>query len=217
MELSPQFYVVALLHEYLAQDVYVADFVRDQLITNDQKDEITKTFRKIPKRWRDLETDYDKLLNFSALDWYNENEVENSFPRIRRAMFDLMLGDETRRIHLNRYEEVHTIRTIIHQFYTSQGELLHPRCEQGTLWWDEIKVDTTPRKHWVSPELAKDKSLGQLVRSWSCDNYWLQQWLRGYERAGMLKNNRLEQDVGVFSESSAVAIMDFAKVWPSRR
>ena len=215
MEMSPQFYVAALLHKYLAQHVYVADFVRDQLLTNEQKDEVTEAFRKIKKPWRDLETDYDRLLNFSALDWYDENEVENSFPRVRRAIFDLMLGDETRRIQLNRYQEVHTIRTIVHEFYVSQGDFLNPRCDQGTLWWDEINAGTAPRKHWVSPELAKDRSLGELVHSWSDDSYWLQQWLRGYEWAGILKNNRLEQDIGVFSETSAVAIMDFAKVWPS--
>ena len=217
MEISPQFYVAALLHEYLAQDVYVAEPVRAQLLTNEQKDGLTEALRKIRKAWRDLETDYDRLLNFSALDWSDVNEVENSLPRVRRAMFDLMLGDETRRIQLNRYQEVHAIRNLIHAFYVAHGDFLHPRCEQGTLWWDEIKVDDTPRKRWVSLELARDRSLGELVCSWSTDNYWLQRWLRDYERAGILKNNPLEEDDGVFSQTSAVAIMDFAKVRPSRR
>lgn len=217
MEISPQFYVAALLHQYLAQDVFVADPVRVQLMTNEQKDGMTQALRKIGKAWRDLDTDYDRLLNFSALDWSDVNEVENSLPRVRRAMFDLMLGDETRRIQLNRYQEVHAIRNLIHAFYVAHGEFLHPRCEQGTLWWDEIKADETPRKPWVSLELARDRSLGELVYSWSTDNGWLQRWLRNYERAGILKNNRPEEDFGVFSETSAVAIMDFAKVWPSRR
>jgi hypothetical protein len=212
MELSPQFHTAGLLDQYLAQDTFVADFVRDQLITNTQQDYITEAFRKLLKHWRDLETDYDRFANFSGLNWYDEEEAYRAMARVRNAMFDLMLGDETRRINLNRYQEVHAVRNIVHEFFVEQGQHLHPRCEHGSLWWDEIKPDGSPRKQWVSPDLAANAEFGELVFSWSADSFGLQRWLRDYEHKGLLKNNPLEEDAGIFSGSSAAAIMAFAKV-----
>jgi hypothetical protein len=212
MEFSPQFHVAGLLHEYLEQDTFVPGFVREQLITNEQKDKITEALRKVRKEWRSLDTNYDRFANFSSLDWYDENEVDQVTPMIRRAMFDLMLGDETRRIHLNRYQEVHTVRDLIHAFFVGHIKFLHPRCEQESLWWDEIQPDNSPRKPWVSPDVAGNVNFSKLVFSWSTDSSQLQQWLRDYEQKGILKNNRLEGDVGVFSGDSAAAIVGFAKV-----
>ena len=212
MELSPQFHVAGLLHDYLAQDFLAVDFVRDQILTNTQKDAITEALRKVGKNWRDLVTDYDRFANFSGLDWGNQNEIDRVMPWIRSALFDLTLADETRRIHLNRYQEIHTVRNVIHAFFVDHVNFLHARCEPGSLWWDEIKLGDSPRKQWVSPHLASSKDLGKLVFSWSTDSLELQRWLRDYERWGLLRNNRREQSVGVFSGNSAAAIMSFAKV-----
>jgi hypothetical protein len=212
MEFSPRFHLAGLLHEYLAQDAFVPSFVREQLTTNEQKDQITDALRKVGKKWRSLDTDYDRFVNFSGVDWSDANEVDKAMPMIRRAMFDLMLGDETRRIHLNRYQEVHAVRNLIHAFFVGHVEFLHPRCEQGSLWWDEIKPESSARKQWVSPGLAGNDIFSTLVFSWLADNFQLQRWLRAYEHTGILKNNRPQDDVGVFSEDSAVAIMGFAKV-----
>lgn len=212
MELSPQFYVAGLLHEYLSQDTFVPGYVRKQLLTNIEHDAISEAFRKVKKRWRDLETDYDRFVNFSGLDWRDEDDTHDAIPLLRTAMFDLMLGDETRRINLNRYQEVHVVRNIVHGLLVELADLLHPRCEHGSLWWDEIKLDDSPRKQWVSQELAADPRFGELVSSWSMDSFRLRVWLRDYERRSVLKNNPQEEEEGIFSESSAIAIMAFAKV-----
>lgn len=213
MELSPQFQTAGLLHKYLSQDTFVAEHVRKQLMTSVQHDAIAEAFRKVKKHWRDLETDYDRFVNFSGLDWYeDEDESWAALSAARRAMFDLMLGDETRRVNLNRHQEVHVVRNAVHAFVVEYGELLHPRCEHGSLWWDETKPDGSPRKRWVSPDLAANALFGELVCSWSADSLQLQQWLKDYEWRGLLKNNSREEDEGVFSEDSAAAIMVFAKV-----
>ena len=115
MEWSTDVYLVALLQQYLTPEVSVADFVHEQLITDKQKDELTVAIRQVTKLWRTISTPYDVFLNYTCLDWANEEDVDQIIPMVRRGMFDLMLGDQIRRMLLNQYEEVRNIRSCIEE------------------------------------------------------------------------------------------------------
>ena len=212
MEWSTDLYHVAQLEEYLVPEVWVADFVRDQLITNDQKDAMTVAICQVTKLWRTITEPYDVFVNYTCLDWTKEQDVDEVFGMIRRGMFDLMLGDRMRRTLVNRYEEVRVVRSRFEDFILFHGALLKSHCKEPSLWWDSIGIKKGPLKAWVSGDLAGDKDFTEVVASWLEDGRRMQNWLRDYEEKGILANNPSLEDERVFSEEMAIEIMKFAKV-----
>jgi len=212
MEWSTDLYHASLLEEYLTPEVWVADFVRDQLITDDQKDAITVAIRQVKKLWRTITAPYDVFVNYTCLDWTKEEDVDEVIPVIRRGMFDLMLGDRMRRMLVNQYEEVQVVRSRFEDFILVHGALLKSRCKEPSLWWDDVGVKKGPLKTWVSRDLAGDSDFTEVVVSWLEDGKRVQNWLRDYEEKGILANNPSLEDERVFSEEMAIEIMKFAKV-----
>jgi hypothetical protein len=190
----------------------VPDFVRDQLFTDDQKDEMTVSLRQIMKLWRTISTPFDAFVNYTGLDWADNDRVCDVLVKLREGMFDLMLGDRTRRVLLNQYEEVHVIRERFEDFISARESYLEPRCTDVSLWWDTFDVDSSPRKQWVSKGLAGDGDFLDLVVGWLEDEKKLQDWLNDYEEKATLANNPAQESERVFSETAAIEIMRFAKV-----
>jgi len=87
----------------------VADFVHEQLMTDSEKDKVTVAICQVKKLYWAILTPFNGFLNYSSLDWTNEEEVDEAVLMLCKGMFDLMLGDWIRRMLLNQYEEVRDI------------------------------------------------------------------------------------------------------------
>jgi hypothetical protein len=205
-------YLVSLLQEYVTPEPFVADFVREQLITDEQKDALTVSIRQVTRIWRTISTPYDAFVNYTGLDWRKEGEVDELMPVIRGAMFDLMLGDRVRRMLINRYKEVDAVRRRFEYLISVHKAFVESRCEDMSIWWDRADVDAVPVKRWASSSLAEDGDFAEVVLSWLEDGRKLQNWLREYEQKGVLVNNLTQENEGVFSEEAAVETLGFAKV-----
>jgi len=212
MEWSTDLHLVSLLQEYVAPEARVADFVREQLTTDGEKDKITLAIRQVKKLYRAIETPFDGFLNYSGLDWNNKEEVDEATLMLRRGMFDLMLGDRIRRMLLNRYKEVRDIRRRFEEFISVHALYMESRCNDLPIWWDAINIGEASVKRWVSKGLAEDEGFTELVLDWLDDGRKLQAWLRDYEGKEMLANNPAQENERVFSEEVAIEIMNFAKV-----
>lgn len=212
MEWSTDLYRVSLLQKFVSPKAEVSDLVREQLTTSRQKDDMTVALRQVMKLWRTIDTPYDVFVNYTCLDWDNQQEVYQVLPELRSAMFDLMLGDQVRRLLLNRYSDVYAIRKRIEHFVLSQANNLKTRCNPTKLWWDSATLDVEGNQRWTSKALEEDPDFVELVLSWLGDGENLQGWLRDYEERTRLTNNYLEEKDRVFSESTAAEIMAFAEV-----
>jgi hypothetical protein len=212
MEWSTDLYLVSLLQEYVTPEPFIADFVRDQLITDEQKDALTVSIRQVTKIWRTISTPYDAFVNYTGLNWRKEEEVDELMPLIRGGMFDLMLGDRLRRMLINGYEEVDAVRRRFEYLISVHKAFVESRCEDMSIWWDRADVDAVPMKQWVSTSLAEDGDFAKVVLSWLEDGRKLQNWLREYEERGVLANNPAQENKRVVSEEAAVEIIGFAKV-----
>ena len=157
MEWAPILHLVSLLETYLLPEPRIASFVRAQLITTDQKDDMTTAIRKAMKLWHDIETPYDALLNHTGLDWKNNSLVTQVLPDLRLAMFDVTLGRKNRQLLLNRYSEVHLARSCIETFITGYSKDLKDRPTEQALWWDGVDALGAPHSHWVPRGVGEDK------------------------------------------------------------
>jgi hypothetical protein len=212
MEWATDLHLVSLLQKYLIPPPRVTDLVHTQLMTVDQKDDIIVALRQVMKLWRMVDTPFDALLNHTCLDWNNEKLVEQVFPSLPSAMFDLMLGDKIRRLLLDQYSDVHSIRDCIETFMRIWSDDLEPRSQPAEIWWDGVRANAVPHKRWVSRSLGEDQDFETLVDSWAHDNKYLQVWLRGFEKTTNLANNWGKGGEQVFSEETAIEVMKFAKV-----
>ena len=215
MEWATDLYLVSLLEKYLTPRPQVARFVRAQLITVDQKDSITVALRRVTKAFHTIDTPYDAFLNHTCLDWNNQGLITQVSPDLRSAMFDLMLGDQTRRLLLSRYSDVHAIRGCIEAFIVAWSDELEPHSPPMQLWWDGVSTgttDTTLHKPWVSKGLRGDADFIQLLQGWDDDNKYLQNFLREFERTTTLSNNGGPEGSRVFSEETAMVPMECTQV-----
>lgn len=212
MEWAPDLYLVSLLEEYLFPVPQTTRLVRAQLMTIDQKDDITMALRQVTKLWRTIDTPYDALLNHSCLDWRDEPLVAQVLPDLRLALFDHVLGDKIRRFLLNRYSDVHTVRAYIEAFIVASVQSLESRVHREDLWWDGVNPNEVPHARWLSGNLRRDHDFYLLLQAWNEDNTHLQNWLDGYERTTILFNNWQKEGSRVFSEKTAIDILNFAKV-----
>jgi len=101
MEWLTDLHLVLLLQEYVAPEAQVADFVCEQLMMDSEKDKVTVAIRQVKKLYQAIVTPFDGFLNYSSLDWTNEEEVDEAVLMLRKGMFNLMLGDRIRRMLLN--------------------------------------------------------------------------------------------------------------------
>lgn len=215
MEWATDIYLVSLLEEYLMPRPRIAGFVRTQLMTLGQKDDIAMALRHVTKLWRTTDTPYDALLNHTCLDWNNQGLVTQVSPDLRSAMFDLMLVNQTRRLLLSRYSDVHAIRGCIEAFIVAWSDELEPHSPPMQLWWDGVSTgttDTTLHKPWVSKGLRGDADFIQLLQGWDDDNKYLQNFLREFERTTTLSNNDGPEGSRVFSEETAMVPMECTQV-----
>jgi len=212
MEWSTDLHLVSLLQQYLVTPPRVTPFVRGQLKTTEENDNIEAALRQVMKLRRRVETPYDTLLNHTCLDWRNQRLVGLVSQDLPPAMFDLMLGNKARRFLLNAYTDVHNIRRRIQKFVElllADGVRARPSVQ---LWWDGVTEDAVPHGRWVSKSLAEDKDFEVLLESWLEDNRALQTWLQQYEETTPLVNNWDQPTGRVFSEEVAIEVMKFAKV-----
>lgn len=212
MEWSLDFLLVSLLQEYLMPETKVADFVRAQLITDDEKDALTVTMRQISNLSRTITTPYDVFVNYSSIDWTDKGEVIRLTPELKREMFDLMLGDRTRRTLLNQYGDVHAIRARFEDFINIYSRHLEVRHDDVPIWWDGFGEDTSSNKQWISKDLAEDHDFARIFAMWVSDGQALQGLVTHFEEDGILINNPEEEDEWVFSETGAGELMKLAKV-----
>lgn len=215
MEWTPDLYLVSLLEEYLFPVPQITGFVQEQLTTIDQKDDMTVALRQVMKLWRTIETPYDALLNHTCLDWRDELLVAEVLPDLRLAMFTHMLGDKTRKFLLDRYSDVHLVRSYLEAFIMAYADELEDRPHQQDLWWDGVSPNAVAHAPWLSGHLRGDKDFYALLQAWNEDNRHLQDWLEGYERTTVLANNWEKEESRVFSEEVAVEVMKFGEVRPS--
>jgi hypothetical protein len=209
---ATELHLVSLLEKYLSLYPRVTALVRAQLMTVDHKGAITEALHRVTNLFHVIDTPYDTLLNHTCLEWHDEQLVTQVSPDLPSAMFDLMLGERVRKMLLNRYSDIHSVRACIEDFIDIWVDDLEPHSKGMELWWDGVSADAAPHERWVSRGLREDRDLETLLKSWGEDNRSLQDWLRRFERTTTLANNWGEDGSWVFSEEAAIHIMAFAKV-----
>jgi len=103
-------HLVLLLQEYVTLKACMAGFVHEQLTLDSQKDIVTVAICQVRKLCWSISTPFDRFLNYSGLDWTKGEEVDKVVVMLCNRMFDLMLGDQIRRMLLNQYKEVGDIQ-----------------------------------------------------------------------------------------------------------
>lgn len=214
MEWSDELYVVSLMEKYVAPEPHVADFVRRQLITQDDTDEITVALRHVTKGWRTLSTPYDTFVNYTCLDWQDQMLVDQVFEELPSAMFDLTLGIRVRSVLLIQYSELHNVRNWIQSFISAWTSEAKPRCTGAELWWDVVRSDVTTHSRWISTSLREHEDFDKVIWSWIQDSEYLQSSLQQYELSTILANNWGKEEGRVISEETAMQVIRFWEVRP---
>ena len=212
MEWSTDVHLVSFLQEYVTPEACVAGFVRKQLTMDGQKDVDTVAICQLRKLYRSISMLFNRFLNYSGLDWTKVEEVDEVVVMLRNGMFDLMLGDQIRRMLLNQYKEVGDIRRCFEDFILVHAVYMESRCKDLPIWWDSIDLGKGLVKGWILRGLVEDESFAQLVLDWLEDGRKLQAWLRDYKGKEMLANNLAQENERVFSEEVAIEVMKFVKV-----
>lgn len=212
---STDFYSVALLDAYVAPTPVVADFVREQLLQEEERREILRAIRDKKERRDSTNTLYDVWLSYAGLDFNRQGPAINDVIKrglLTRALFDLALGQSVKSFMMSRYTEIHSVRAMFLFFFDKWKDLISPAPDPQRLWWDGVYDGRVPdQRLWLPIELKNDTTFLLVLESWLSDGESLQSWLDSMEAETPLVNN--PGDVcQVFSESVAVEIMKWAKV-----
>lgn len=212
MSWSGQLYLVALLDAYLGPTPVIADFVREQLLSNTQEERIRSAIECRIKRSPANLGLYWRWLAYSGLDFTNKPcaaIVERGL--LQHALFDLTTARRVKWSQLNQYSLVQEVRALINFFLVEKNNLLE-RAELEHLWWDELEPVTTNQKPWGSVELRQNPEFILVMESWLEDGRLLQQWLDNFEAKTDTVNNPKKTESRVFSQMSAEVTMGLAKV-----
>jgi len=210
---STDLYLVTLLDEYVAPQTVVSDYVRKQLLRQEEENSIRQAIENRQEGQRDINDTYERWLWYSGIDFETQAlNLRNIIARgdLLRALFDLTLDQSVRHM-LNHYTEFHEARRTIQLFFTKFANRISEGENPDGLWWDGAFVSQSPDKRWISVSLKNHSSFLPILESWLSDSDYLQSWLRDYEAETPLVNNPRGEN-RVFSESIAMGVLQFIKV-----
>jgi hypothetical protein len=210
---SVDLHVVALLDLYLGPMSEVTELVRGQLLQEQEAESIRQAIEDFAKGTSTPETLYGHYLSYSGLDFSARQEALVSIVvsgELHRALFDLTLGQRVRSLQMSLYTEVHNAREMVQHFFAEfEDDTVRGAGEK--LWWDEIHNDGTVHEPWLAQNLRNDVNFLPILHSWLDDSGRLQLWLDSQLEESIVVNNP-NSERPVVSYSSAVAIIEFAKV-----
>lgn len=197
-----------LLDGYVGPAPVTAGFVREQLLSEEQAEEIREAIKDRVNDPGFTYGLYRTWLNRSGLDFENQPETLRDLIQegvLQTSLFDLMLGPRVKSFQLARYSEVYQFRELI-------GDLIKERGGQSTgLWWDGIDQTFTGHHPWVSTELRQDPNFILIAESWLRDAKELQGWMDHLEANTPMVNNPQSPN-RVFSWKRALDVLEFGKV-----
>ena len=211
---SGELYLITLLDEYVGPKPMVADYVRKQLLREEEENSIRQAIQNRQEGLDDIHSPYDCWLVYSGIDFLdNGAELADTIASgdLLHTLFDLTLGQSVKTNMLSHYTEFHQARCTIRSFFVRFSEDISPEANLDTLWWDMAYVPRTPNKRWISTSLKSHSAFLSILESWLSDSSDLQAWLDGYEADGRLVNNPNDPD-RVFSELAAAEVLRLAKV-----
>jgi len=211
---STDLHLVGLLDEYVGRQPAVADFVRKQLLREEEEDCIRKAIANRKKGYNHFSDLYGCWLWYSGVDFQVGDEgLAEAIDRgdFIRALFDLMLSHSVKVRMLNNYTEFHEARRSIESFFITYSSLMTAETNPVRLWWDGVYVSRSPDLPWISVPLRTHASFLPLVESWIADSGLLQTWLENFENDTPVVNNPDSSD-RVFSHSMALHILGLVKV-----
>ena len=214
MGYSAELQLVALLDLWIAPKPVVSELVRKQLLSDGEEEIIRTAISARMVGYASLDGLYAAWLSHSGIDFEHKPRSLISTIRrgeLQRALFDLMLGQRVKSFKLNKYTEVHTLRSLIQGFVESLSSELCPSSIGRTFWWDGICPLRTSHHPWISKELGQEADFVPLFESWLDDSKTLQNWLETLELETPMVNNP-DDYFRVFSHTNAVEIMGWAKV-----
>jgi hypothetical protein len=206
--------LVAMLDEWVGPKPAVADGVRNQLTWHEERSRIKEAVDGKLMGHTFLANPYSMWLSRTGLDFESEDQafsraVDNQ--HIEHALFDLMLGQRFKLYRLQGYEEFHTARDLIAEFFADFSDRISPALDTEQLWWDEIGNFQVSFSPWVSAALREDELFLLAFQSWLRDSIKLQKWLETLEEETPLVNNPWSVE-RFFSESAAIEVLKLAKV-----
>lgn len=213
MACSTDFYLLVLLDAYVGPTPSTADFVRKELLCDEQLEDIRSSIYDRIGRPGYTNGLYRAWLNHSGLDFENKSSTLIRFIEkgiLQHALFDLMLGRRVKSLQLGYYSEVHQLRNLVGELVGECSDSLGG-IQLNKLWWDGIDPLSTAHRPWVSPELRRDPGFIQILESWLSDSEWLQKWLDDFEAEAPVVNDPSSPD-RIFSEKVATIVLGFAMV-----
>ena len=211
---SAELHLVTLLDEYVGPKPMVADYVRKQLLREQEENSIRQAIQNRQEGLDDIHSPYDCWLVYSGINFSdNGAKLADTIASgdLLHTLFDLTLGQSVKTNMLSHYTEFHQARCTIRSFFIRFSEDISPEANLDTLWWDMAYVPQTPKKRWVSASLKSHSAFLSVLESWLSDSNDLQAWLDGCEAEGRLVNNPNDPD-RVFSELAATEVLRSVKV-----
>jgi hypothetical protein len=217
MQCSEDIFVVILLDAYLSPTPVMTEFVRKQLLNEEEEERIRDAIEGRMKNPADISGLYSKCLSRSGFVFAENSLAVLSLIKkgiLQRALFDLMTAQRAKLFQLKGYSDVHEVRAIIKSFFVKNRSVVE-RTNLDKLWWDEADLTVMNRQPWVSAEVRHDPDFMlrflPVFDSWLSDSDGLQRWLDDFEEYTTIVNNPKSQN-RVFSQTVALEILDFAKV-----
>lgn len=212
---STDLHLVTLLDEYVGRQPEVADFVRKQLLQEEEENRIREAITNRKDGQEYFSSLYGCWLWYSGVDLQvGDERTTNAIARggIVRALFDLMLTHSTKIRMLNNYTEFHEARRSINSFFVKNSNRMTTDADLDRLWWDGVYVSRTSDQRWISVPLRTHAEFLPLIKSWVDDSHLLQTWLADVENDRNSPVNNPDSINRVFSELMAVGILGLAKV-----
>ena len=207
---STHTYMASLLDAYAGPTPVVADYVRQQLMTTDEEDEIKGAIFDVFEGETHSASPYFALILRSGLQGSDVDRVVE--PALIEALFDLRLGQRLKAFRLNHCTEIHEARALVRHFFDQFFDCISPTINPDDLWWDGIEdSDGTPNQRWISMRLREDVDFFPIFERWLSDGEHLQTWFDDMVAETLIMNNPNCQNP-VFSEAAAVEVLRWAKV-----
>ena len=217
MQWSEDVYTVVLLDAYVGPTPAMAEFVRKQLLSDEEQDRIRHAIEGRIKRSTDIDDLYSKCLSRSGVDLTKNSLAVLSIIDqgiLQRSLFDLMTAGRAKLFQLKGYSDVHEVRALTKYFLVKNHSAVE-RTDLDELWWDEAYLTVTDHQPWLSVQGLRDPdstvTLIAIFESWLGDSERLQGWLDDFEKDTYIVNNPKGKN-RVFSHEVALGIIDFAKV-----
>jgi hypothetical protein len=217
MQWSEDVYIVVLLDSYVGPTPAMAEFVRKQLLPEEEEDRIRHAIEGRIKGSADIDDLYSTCLSRSGLDLTKNTLAVVSIIEqgiLQRSLFDLMTAGRARLFQLKGYSDVHEVRALIKYFFVKNRSAVE-RTDLDELWWDEADLPVTNHQPWLSVRVLRDPNsmmtLIAIFESWLGHSEELQGWLDDFEEHTSTVNNPKGEN-RVFSHEVALGIIKFAEV-----